>query len=425
MKYVQLKTAALSLLLASALTAPDARAVTYNLRADLGSITMPDQSTVPVWGFADDTSGTPGAVTVPGPPLTAAPGEPLVINLHNNLPVPISIVIPGQRLTPAPTTVDGRVMSFANEVAAGATGTLTFPALKTGTFLYESGTNQALQLPMGLYGSLVVGPGSAGQAYPPTGTNPGTAYDHEAVLLFSEVLGKRDATQGTYVTFNQDYVDGKNPNILDYSPVYYLINGKSFPDTLTPGISAPPGGKTLLRLINAGGHSTMPALSGTYYDNGTPPQPHAFTPQVIAEDGNLYRFAKPGVAMVLPAGKTLDAMLDLSGAAVPGYYALYDRRMGQTNAGAYPGGMMTFVSSWGATENCSPFKGDLNGDGTIDFVDVMAALRLVLTDGYDAVGDVAPVSITGLPCGTGAAGGALTLADALLLLQKAAGFNAY
>jgi FtsP/CotA-like multicopper oxidase with cupredoxin domain len=425
MRCMQLKSATVSLLLlAMAFSSSQAFAatVTYNLRAELSSITMPDNSVVPVWGFADDTAGAnTGVVTVPGPQLKAAQGDTLVINLSNRLSVPISIIIPGQRLTPSPTSVGGRVMSFANEVAAGATGTLTFTPLKTGTFLYESGTNPAIQLNMGLFGSLVVNPATAGQAYPPTITNPGTLYDQDAVLLFSDILGKYDTAQNKYVTYNQDVADGKNPNIANYNPIYYLINGKSFPDTLTPGLTAPPGSRTLLRLLNASGHDYMPAISGTYFDNLTPPEPHAFSPQVIAEDGNLYRYAKPGVAMLLPAGKTLDAMLDLTGAAVPGYYAVYDRRLGQANAGSFPGGMLTFIASWGPTENCSPLKGDVNGDGLIDFVDVMAVLRLYLAGGSNPNGDVFPVSVSGLPCGNGT----LDLSDALLLLQKAAGFTSY
>lgn len=429
MKFMQLKIPTLTLLMLTvAFTASQSLAatVTYNLRSELGSMTMPDSSVVPVWGFADDTAGVnTGVVTVPGPQLKAAPGDTLVINLSNKLTVPVSIIIPGQRLVPTPTSVGGRVMSFANEVAAGASSTLTFTSLKAGTFLYESGTNPAVQLTMGLYGPLVVGPGTTGQAYVPTATNPGTIYDSEQVLLFSDVLGRFDKVQNKYVTYNKDMVDGKIPNIANYNPVYYLINGKSFPDTLTPGISAPPAKKTLLRLINASGHNYMPEISGTYYDGAVPPQPHAFTTQVIAEDGNLYRYAKPGIAMTLPAGKTLDAMLDLSGAGSQGYYAVYDRRLGLTNAGKFPGGMLTFLASWEATENCSPFKGDMNGDGRIDFVDVMAVLRLIIAGGYDANGDVSPLSVSGLPCGNGAAAGPLTLADALLLLQKAAGFSSY
>ncbi len=435
MNFMRLNIPTMSLLLLlTALPASQSRAatVTYNLRAELSNMAMPDNSLVPVWGFADDSAGAnSGVVTVPGPQLKAAPGDTLVINLKNNLPVPVSIIIPGQRLVPTPTSDGGRVLSFANEVAVGATTALNFTSLKAGTFLYESSTNQAVQLPMGLYGSLVVGPGAAGPAYTPTAANPGTVYDSYEVLLFSDILGRFDAAQNKYVTYNQDVADwvingmagAAKPNSATYSPVYYLINGKSFPDTITPGIFAPPSKKTLLRLINASGHNYMPEISGTYFDVTN--QPHAFSTSVIAEDGNLYRYARPGVAMVLPAGKTLDAMLDLTQAVSEGYYALYDRRLGLTNAGTFPGGMLTFLSSWDGTKNCSPLKGDMNGDGRIDFADVMAVLRVIIVGGYNANGDVSPLSLSGLPCGNGAAGGSLTLTDALLLLQKAAGFGPY
>jgi FtsP/CotA-like multicopper oxidase with cupredoxin domain len=440
MSFKQIKIKALLLLLAIFST-QESQAVTYNLRAALGTKTMADGTSVPVWGFADDTTlgAGNGVVTVPGPQLTAVPGDTLTINLTNNLSVPISIIIPGQRLSPAPTYANdprdnkSHVVSFANQVAPGTTvNNITFPGLKAGTFLYESGTNPALQVSMGLYGALVVvGPGGSGPAYPP---NISTTYNRDEVLLFSDILARFDKGLNNYVTLNKDVIDNTYVTTLDYNPLYYLINGKSFPDTIAPvipapagvpanlpGIYAPQGQKTLLRLINASAHNYMPTVSGTYFDNAVPAQPHSFSAQVIAEDGNLYRYPKPAVAMVLPAGKTLDAMLDLTVAASQGYYALYDRRLGLTNAGTYPGGMLTFLASWGATENCSPFKGDVNGDGRIDFIDVMAVLRLVMAGGFNANGDVFPVSVSGLPCGNGT----LDLSDALLLLQKAAGFSSY
>ena len=50
-----------------------------------------------------------------------------------------------------------------------------------GTYLYQSGTQPSIQVPMGLYGALAVVDGTVGQAY------PGISYDADAVLLFSEI----------------------------------------------------------------------------------------------------------------------------------------------------------------------------------------------------------------------------------------------
>src|ERR1700726_4339887 len=155
---------------------------------------------------------SPVVVTVP----YVSTGTSVTINLTNNLSftpsgtttpntVPTSLVIVGQvggglgalgqRTTtaspdhsqaqsnvtwpiaanPAPTPgtppVQGpRVQSFATEVATGVTTTLTWPALRPGTYLLESGTHPSIQVPMGLYGILVV------TTAPTSGTAAGTAY---------------------------------------------------------------------------------------------------------------------------------------------------------------------------------------------------------------------------------------------------------
>lgn len=491
--------------------AAPAAAVTYNLRADRTTITLPGPDggtvTVPVWGFADD-GNTPGSgtVTVPGPQLKVATGDTLTINLTNRLPVPVSLVIPGQRIVPnanppgaasydaavpavnipqnpyfpipaqamAPTP---RVRSFTNEAAAnGGTAVYNFGVAKTGTFLYESGTNPALQIAMGLYGALVTGPGASGAAYPPTAGNPDTTYDRDQLLLFSEIEARYDFGLNRFFTLNEDVdrnscataatdlgtcsswktplpypltstTDNTVKSTLDYEPLYYLINGKSYPDTIAPqaistapgaptvpGIWAPYGaaGRTLLRMINAGGKNRVPTIQGSYRDNSNADPalalPRAIYPQPIAEDGNLYPYPKQEFAPILPAGKTLDVMLNLTGAGHPGYYTLYDRTLGLTNAGHFPGGMLTFLASWDpATRNCSPFKGDLNGDGQIDIRDAVLALRKVAAGQYDPNGDVSPV-VNGLPCGssTGPTTGSkssLTVTDALFILQKAVGMS--
>jgi hypothetical protein len=185
------------------------------------------------------------------------------------------------------------------------------------------------------------------------------------------------------------------------------------------------GKKTLLRLINAGRENRVPTIQGTYRDSQS--VPHAIYPQVIAEDGRLYNYAKSEFAPILPAGKTMDAMIDLRQAADPGYYALYDRRLTLGNAGVFPGGMLTFLASWNpATMNCSPFKGDLSGDGVITLLDALMVMQLVASHGYDAKGDVsnaAGLLTNGLPCGKGS--GPLSLFDAMFVLNKALGANPY
>jgi Tetratricopeptide repeat len=80
---------------------------------------------------------------------------------------------PKEVWAPHPPVQGPRVQSMATEVAAGAVGTatatsLTWPLLKPGTYLLESGTHPSIQVPMGLMGMLVV-------TTAPSGTAAGTA----------------------------------------------------------------------------------------------------------------------------------------------------------------------------------------------------------------------------------------------------------
>jgi FtsP/CotA-like multicopper oxidase with cupredoxin domain len=382
-------------------TAHPASAKVYTLRADTVNVTMPDGAVIPAWGFADDVAGAgTGTVTVPGPMLEVPAGDTtLTINLTNNLPVPISINIPGQRypVGASPTLNGGRVLSFTTQVNAGGSGSITFNNLRPGTFRYESGTNPAMEVPMGLYGALVVRPAAAGQAY----NSPTSAYDTESILLLSEI----DPDFNVYVNANGSTVDLAN-NInysLSYAPKYFLINGKAYPQTAD--VSAPVGKRTLLRLINAGTRNTVPTIQDAMLT-------------VIAEDGNLLNYTRSEFSPSLTAGKTLDV---ITAPTSTGYRAFYDRRLGTSNAGVFPGGILTFIGDL----NCSPLKGDATGDGKITVVDVLTVLRAYVagtTNTLPASVDVAPADLSsGLPCGDGA----IDLSDVLLLLRKAVALDSY
>jgi FtsP/CotA-like multicopper oxidase with cupredoxin domain len=403
MRTINKKTVCMTFLLMACVfaIAGPAQAKTYTLRAGTVNVTMPDGTVIPAWGFADDTSG-PGTITVPGPVLDIPAGDTLTINLTNNLPVPVSINIPGQRYptgaTPTYLPSSGlgrRVLSFTNQVAAGGSGTITFTSVRSGTYLYESGTNPAMEIPMGLYGALIVRPATAGQAY----NDPKSAYDNtiEEVILLSEI----DPDFNTYVSAKNTTVDSANSinYSISYAPKYFLINGKAYPQTTD--ISAPRGQKTLLRLINAGTRNTVPTIQGNMLT-------------VIAEDGNLLNFSRHEFSPSLNAGKTLDV---ITAPTTTGYNAFYDRRLGMSNAGVYPGGMLTFIGDL----NCSPLKGDVNGDGKITAIDALTVLRAFVAGTALPAGDVSLDPASGLPCGDGVIG----LDDVLKLIQKATGFNPY
>jgi hypothetical protein len=349
------------------------------------------------------TSGwSPVVITVP----YAGAGTSLTINLSNSLTfgankIPTSLVIVGQlggglgtgattsaapdhsnaqSLTwPIPDpTVKGtppaqgpRVQSFATEIAAGATTALTWSNLKPGTYLIESGTHPSIQAAMGLYGVLVVttppAGATAGTAY------PGVSYGAEVPLVFSEI----DPVQNTAVsaavntvgfsetmvwsglaggcgnpytatgaanpTYNQCY-----PPAVNYTPLYYLINGVAFDKTnasrslfaATPGNATTPAAGTLLvRLVNAGVRMHVPSIVGS--QTGTA---GAGGFALIAEDGNPL----PGVPRVqsevfMAAGKTYDVAINVppgTASALP----IYDRQLSLSgNATQRDAGMLAYI----------------------------------------------------------------------------------
>jgi hypothetical protein len=156
-----------------------------SLTAGPASITLPDGSSVPMWGYTcGATTGATCAKLNPAAAgwspvvITVTTGQNLTINLTiNGNPIPTSLTIVGQlggglgssaTSTPSPAhnpqtltwpassndLGDGantpfpqgdRVRSFAQEVAAGATNSLTWTAPNPGTYLLESGTHPSIQ----------------------------------------------------------------------------------------------------------------------------------------------------------------------------------------------------------------------------------------------------------------------------------------
>jgi len=319
---------------------------TFNLTADVTTKTMPDGAIIPMWGFSlvsyDIGSGpvsVNGPVQIPGPELTIPPGQDLVINLTNNLPVPVSIVIPGQRTTMTPVWDDGtsgtrpsltaRVRSFTHEAQAnGGTATYTWSNLKPGTYLYQSGTHPAVQVQMGLYGVLT----KDAAAGPPKEVYVGKQYDNQIVLLYSAIDPNihHSVATGHYAGIPAQTIPGYTPppivksftSTIDYWPRYFLINGESYPNVLSdPDHPIVTGERLLIRFLNAGLQTYVPTLFGGYMS-------------LIAEDGNLYPYPKAQYSVNLPAGKTIDAIFTPQSA---GSYTVIERRLNLTNKGTYSG----------------------------------------------------------------------------------------
>ena len=385
----------------------------------------------------------PKAATNWSPVLITVPtGQALQINLTNNLTfgtnrVPTSLLIVGQiggglgtggTSTPSPdhssarsqtwpiasnTPVTdpsqlapaqgNRVQSFATEVTAGATTSLCWgascsvptPPLMAGTYLIESGTHPSIQAPMGLYGILVVTDASTGTAYPAAGSRAAITYSADIPLLFSEIdpvqntaVSQAVNTQGFSETAVWSGVSGAcgdpavhtcYPPAVNYSALYYLINGRTF-DTanvaaslypvnplssatctpVSPATTCTPTvtGNVLVRLVNAGLRMHVPSIVGST-TGGSTTGPGTSGMTLVAEDGNVL----PGQARIqsevfMAAGKTYDVSIDVPAACSPVAPAttcsnaalpIYDRELSlSANATGRNGGMLAYIGINGA-----------------------------------------------------------------------------
>jgi FtsP/CotA-like multicopper oxidase with cupredoxin domain len=332
------------------LAAGSAGAAQFWLRAEQINQTMPDGRVVRMWGFAlTDATFVPGTATVPGPALTVPPGEGLTIHLRNkDIPEAVSVIIPGQAAPtdgvnpPTIVRTGGRATSFTHETAMGGENSYVWTPIRPGTYLYQSGSHPAVQVQMGLYGALE-NDETAGDAY----GDPTSLYAQDLVLLYSEIdPALHDAVAGG------QYGPGKAvTSTANYDPRYFLVNGQPY----EPGRSPLPlgtAGTTLLRFLNAGLETHLPLLGG------------GPSLALIAEDGNLLPHPRVSHEVELPAGKTADATLDLTGVS-PGYYPVYDRRLSLVNDRSAGGGMLVHLAVPDATTATLTVAKDGTGAGTV------------------------------------------------------------
>ncbi|MDH4125018.1 MAG: Ig-like domain-containing protein [Gammaproteobacteria bacterium] len=328
------------------LTAVTSSAADVYLEAKSFDKQIPDGAggTLPVkmWGFAmcDSTGFTncelATEMDAPGPQINVLVADALNIHLRNSLPnVPVSIMIPGQPGGGDPVPSTGRVGSFTHEAQPGGDATYTWLAntLNPGTYLYQSGSYPSLEVPMGLYGALVVNV-AVGEAY------PGVMPDAETLLLFSEIDPIQNQRVDNAAALAAptpecvslvDYADPASPAYMalgypcsvDYSPALFLVNGQPSADSLPAGDDT--GNEVLLRFLNAGLRSHSPSIVGAEL-------------ALIAEDGNLYPLARQQNEAMLAAGKTIDALI-----ATPAgdfTYSVFDRMPTFSNENLPNGGAL-------------------------------------------------------------------------------------
>ena len=301
----------------------------FELFAGEGYISAADGVQIYSWGYgAAVGSGGTGLMQISGPTLLVNQGETVTISFTNNLPTRTSMLFPGQSGVSAS---GGSAGVLAQEAAPGQTVTYSFVASRPGTYLYQSGTQPALQVEMGMVGALVVYPSGN-----PTGTkwaynHAGTAYDRETLVVVSDVDSDIHAAVDEQVrafkAMSGYTAASESVFTADLSkrfPKYWMLNGRTSPDVFAknfvgelphqPYNTLPrlhPGEKMLLRMIGAG-------------TDLHPMHHHGNNSWAIARDARMLGStpaAGPNLAFsdytikVVP-GQTLDALWSWTGAGL-------------------------------------------------------------------------------------------------------------
>jgi FtsP/CotA-like multicopper oxidase with cupredoxin domain len=338
---------ALFLVAAAHAAVPGITGPAFKLTAQTAFLNQPDGNAVYSWGYGCSVAPAgfaPAAISgatcptmqVPGPTLIVTEGQTVTVTLTNNLPAPAgntSILFPGFNVT-ATGGVQGLL---TQEATSGGTVTYTFVASSPGTHAYYSGTQGDLQIEMGLYGAVVVLPGSVPGAcgtlnstttglpltYPGNNgkararwgeadfrlstaafDNARTCYDREYLFQWAEMDPRiHNAALAQVTTLNgcTAGTPGCSLNVPTepYHPAYFLINGRSMPDLMDANYAGEyphqpyngnphmhPGEMTLVRAIGQGRWQH-------------PFHEHANHVRILARDGNLI-LAPDGTSLAGP-----------------------------------------------------------------------------------------------------------------------------
>ena len=280
-RFLPVVVALVALLLAASAhaSAPGIKGSRFALNAGVAYNSQPDGELIYSWGYGCTggnisastgaayapaqfaTLGSCPAVQFPGPTLIVTEGATatFIVTLTNNLPNAAgntSIVFPG--LTVTSCTGPKGLLTCEAIPGGTATYTVSIPVGSAGTHAYYSGTQQDLQIEMGLFGAVVVLP-STTYSNCDSGTGATsviahrddfrlapnaydhalTCYDREYLFQWSEMDPRIHRQAEAQANAKVNCTVGNAGCSLDvatepYHPNYFLINGRSMPDDMDP-----------------------------------------------------------------------------------------------------------------------------------------------------------------------------------------------
>jgi FtsP/CotA-like multicopper oxidase with cupredoxin domain/plastocyanin len=193
---------------------------------------------------------------MPGPELRVREGDTVRVTLRNDLPVPTTIHWHGLNV---PNAMDGVAGLNQAPVTPGESFVYEFTATPAGTRWYHAHTDAELQVPLGLYGALIVEP-----------RDKPMTYDRDYVLMLNEW-----DVELTPAVASGTEPRGPGDQTLrggELGADLFLINGKMH--GAIPPLMVTAGERVLLRVIHCGG------IPHPIHTHG-----HSFT--IVATDGNL------------------------------------------------------------------------------------------------------------------------------------------
>ena len=233
----------------------------FLLTTSTGYIKTPDGNNIFMFGYALGN----GSFQYPGPVLCVNEGDNVSITVKNTLPFPTSLVFPGLtkvrangKLQQLETSTNSLSQSAAAATpSAPKSITYTFIASNPGTYLYESGTDPEIQDRMGMVGTLIVRPSLNPQTCADPSTRPaGAVYQLGEALVYNDCRSaynpKREFLHmlseidpHMHAAIEQAMCADVAPDagcvqtaatydLTKYTPRYFFINGRAFPDDITP-----------------------------------------------------------------------------------------------------------------------------------------------------------------------------------------------
>lgn len=226
-------------------------------------------------------------------------------------------------------------------VPVGRDFTYYYRPLDPGTYKYHCHHEPVEHIQMGMIGPLIVRPADYDPAVPAKktayGSGAGTEFDREYFVFLTEL----DATAHDRIAGIQEF------DWTEYKPTYWLLNGRSYPDTVNEAdgavfprqpypalIKANAGEKVLLRFINLGYQQHSMQILG-------------IPVRVVGQDakrplglnGEDLSYWKN--ALYFAPGQTVDVVFK---APREGTYPFYNRGCHKNvNPGSAPGGMVSEV----------------------------------------------------------------------------------